>query len=62
MKRIIILITLMAAISANGPSLAIKCSDTKNCRLNLWVDKEMTPEADRKFMVGVKDTAGRKDI
>lgn len=40
----------------NGPSLAMKCSDTKNCWFNLWVDKEMSPEADRKFMVGAKDT------
>ena len=40
----------------NGPSLAMKCSDTKNSWFNLWVDKEMSPEADRKFMVGAKDT------
>lgn len=41
----------------NGPYLAMKCSDTKNCWFNLWIDKEMTPEADRKFMVGeAKDT------
>ena len=31
----------------NGPYLAMKCSDSKNCWFNLWVDKEMTPEADR---------------
>lgn len=40
----------------NGPSLAMKCSDTKNCWFNLWVDKEMTPKADKVFMVGAKDT------
>lgn len=40
----------------NGPYLAMKCSDTKNCWFNLWVDKEMGPEADRKFIVGAKDT------
>ena len=39
-----------------GPYLAMKCSDTKNCWFNLWVDKEMSPEADRKFMVGAADT------
>ena len=40
----------------NGPYLAVKCSDTKNSWFNLWVDKEMCPEADRKFLVGAKDT------
>lgn len=40
----------------NGPYLAMKCSDTKNCWFNLWTDKEMAPEADRVFMVGAKDT------
>lgn len=40
----------------NGPYLAMKCSDTKNCWFNLWIDKEMTPQADRKFMVGAQDT------
>ena len=43
-------------IKFNGPYLAMKCSDTKNCWFNLWIDKEMGPEADRKFMVGAKDT------
>ena len=44
-------------VKFNGPYLAMKCSDTKNCWFNLWIDKEMTPEADRKFMVGEsKDT------
>ena len=40
----------------NGPYLAMKCSDSKNSWFNLWVDKEMRPEADRKFLVGAKDT------
>ena len=39
-----------------GSSLAVKCSDSKNSWFNLWVDKEMSPEADRKFMVAAKDT------
>ena len=44
-------------VKFNGPYLAMKCSDTKNCWFNLWIDKEMTPQADRKFMVGeAKDT------
>ena len=40
----------------NGPYLAVKCSDSKNSWFNLWVDKEMTPQADRKFIVAAKDT------
>ena len=40
----------------NGPYLAMKCSDTKNCWFNLWTDKEMDPKADKVFMVGAKDT------
>ena len=44
-------------VKFNGPYLAMKCSDTKNCWFNLWIDKEMEPVADRKFMVGeAKDT------
>lgn len=43
-------------VKFNGPYLAMKCSDTKNCWFNQWTDKEMSPEADRKFMVGAKDT------
>ena len=43
-------------VKFNGPYLAMKCSDTKNCWFNLWTDKEMGPEADRKFLVGAKDT------
>ena len=39
-----------------GPPLAMKCSDSKNSWFNLWVDKEMSPEADRKFLVAAKDT------
>ncbi len=40
----------------NGPSLSVKCSDTKNSWFNLWVDKEMNPQADRTFKVTAKDT------
>lgn len=40
----------------NGPYLAIRCSDTKNCWFNLWIDKEMAPQADRTFLVAAKDT------
>lgn len=40
----------------NGPSLAMKCSDSKNTWFNLWVDKEMSPIADKKFIVAAKDT------
>lgn len=43
-------------IRFNGPYLAIKCSDTKNSWFNLWIDKEMSPVADRKFLVGATDT------
>ena len=43
-------------VKFNGPYLAMKCSDTKNSWFNLWVDKEMSPEADRKFLVAAKDT------
>lgn len=43
-------------VKFNGPYLAMKCSDTKNCWFNLWIDKEMSPTADRKFMVAAKDT------
>lgn len=40
----------------NGPYLAMRCSDTKNTWFNQWTDKEMTPQADRVFMAGAKDT------
>ncbi len=43
-------------VKFNGPYLAMKCSDTKNCWFNLWVDKEMSPKADKVFMVGAADT------
>ena len=43
-------------VKFTGPYLAMKCSDTKNCWFNQWTDKEMGPEADRKFVVGAKDT------
>lgn len=40
----------------NGPSLSVRCSDTNNSWFNLWVDKEMCPEADRTFKVTARDT------
>ncbi len=40
----------------NGPYLAMKCSDSRNSWFNLWVDKEMSPEADRKFIIAAQDT------
>lgn len=40
----------------NGPYLAMKCSDTKNCWFNLWTDRQMSPEADKIFMVSARDT------
>ena len=43
-------------VKFNGPYLAMKCTDSKNSWFNLWVDKEMSPEADRTFMIGAKDT------
>lgn len=43
-------------VKFTGPYLAMKCSDTKNCWFNQWTDKEMSPEADRTFLVGAKDT------
>ena len=43
-------------IRFSGPYLAMKCSDTKNCWFNLWTDKEMSPKADKVFMVGAADT------
>ena len=43
-------------VKFSGPYLAMKCSDSKNSWFNLWIDKEMTPQADRKFIVAAKDT------
>ena len=43
-------------VKFNGPYLAMKCSDSKNSWFNLWIDKEMSPEADRKFLIAAKDT------
>ena len=43
-------------VKFNGTYLAMKCSDTKNNWFNLWVDKEISPVADRKLLVGAKDT------
>ena len=43
-------------VKFNGPYLAMKCSDSKNSWFNLWINKEMTPTADRKFLVAAQDT------
>jgi hypothetical protein len=43
-------------IRFKGPYLAMKCSDTGTSWLNQWTDKEMSPEADKKILVGAKDT------
>lgn len=43
-------------VKFTGPYLAMKCSDTKNSWFNLWTDKAMDPQEDRKFLVGAKDT------
>ena len=43
-------------VKFTGPYLAMKCSDTKNSWFNLWTDKAMGPQEDRKFLVGAKDT------
>lgn len=43
-------------VKFNGPYLAMKCSDTKNTWFNLWTDKEMSPVADKTFLVAAKDT------
>ena len=43
-------------VKFNGTYLAMKCSDSKNTWFNLWVDKDMTPKADKIFLVGAKDT------
>lgn len=40
----------------NGPSIAVRCSDTHNSWFNLWIDSEMEPTADKKFIVAAKDT------
>ena len=43
-------------VKFNGPKLAMRCSDSKNSWFNLWIDKEMSPTADKKFLVAAKDT------
>lgn len=43
-------------VKFNGSYLAMKCSDTKNSWFNLWIDKEICPQEDRKFIVAAKDT------
>lgn len=43
-------------VKFSGPYLAMRCSDSKNSWFNLWIDKEMGPKEDRKFLVAAKDT------
>lgn len=43
-------------IRFTGPYLAVKCSDSRNNWFNIWIDKEMGPETDGKFLVAAKDT------
>ena len=45
-----------ARIRFKGSSLAVRCSDTGNSWFNVWIDKEMDPVMDSKFMVAAKDT------
>lgn len=45
-----------ARVRFTGPYLAMKCSDSRNSWFNLWIDKEMEPVPDRKFLVGARDT------
>ena len=39
-----------------GSYLAMKCSDTKSNWFNIWIDKEISPASDGKFLIGAKDT------
>lgn len=43
-------------VKFSGPYLAMKCTDSRNSWFNLWIDKDMSPVADRKFIVAAKDT------
>lgn len=43
-------------VKFKGPSIAIRCSDSANSWFNLWIDREMDPESDKKFLVAAKDT------
>ena len=43
-------------IRFNGPSLAVRCSDSGNSWFNVWVDKEMDPKEDSRFLINRKDT------
>ena len=45
-----------ARIRFTGPYLAVRLSDTRNSWFNVWVDREMDPVMDRKFLVAAKDT------
>ncbi len=43
-------------VKFNGSSLSMKCSDSRNSWFNLWIAREMAPEAARKYLVGAKDS------
>lgn len=43
-------------VKFKGTQLSIRCSDTKNSYLNIWVDKEMSPIADKSIKIAAKDT------
>ena len=45
-----------ARIRFEGKSLSLKCSDTKGNWFNVWIDKEMQNQEDKKFFVCSKDT------
>ena len=45
-----------ARIRFTGPYLAVRLSDTRNSWFNVWVDREMDPVMDKKFLVAAKDT------
>ncbi len=43
-------------VKFQGSQLAIKCSDSRNSFLNIWIDKEMCPKADKVLKIAAKDT------
>src|SRR5574344_622289 len=45
-----------ARIRFTGPYLAVRLSDTRNSWFTVWVDREMDPVMDKKFLVAAKDT------
>lgn len=43
-------------VKFTGPYLALRCSDSGNSWLNVWIDKEMQAKYDKKILVQSKDT------